>query len=314
MFRVMPDRARILNWARCLGWCLLAFSVGMPAVAQESYRYALGTSGLKAATVPPPGNYWLFYNFIYAADQLVDGAGNPAMDPSGQPVDFDVYAYANAHRFVFVTDHKIFGGDFSWNFAVPFVGTDLKITNYGVADNSFALGDIYLEPFVLEWHLPQIDFGVGYGLIAPTGARRVDRPSLPGKEYWTHYPVFGATYYFDEERTWTAAILGRYEVNTSLQGRDLRPGDHFNFEWGVGKTIKTLDAGVSGYCDWQVTADSGSDWANSGLRDRSFAIGPEVHYFFPEQKVGLQFRTWWEFGARDRSQGQITTLTLVKPF
>ena len=88
----------------------------------------------------------------------------------------------------------------------------------------------------------------------------------------------------------------------------------FNSEWGVGKTIKTLDAGVSGYCDWQVTADSGSDWANSGLRDRSFAIGPEVHYFFPEQKVGLQFRTWWEFGARDRSQGQITTLTLVKPF
>ena len=51
----------------------------------------------------------------------------------------------------------------------------------------------------------QLDIGVGYGFIAPTGPRRANRPSLPGKEYWTHYPVYGLTYYFDEERTWTAA-------------------------------------------------------------------------------------------------------------
>ena len=314
MLQSLQGCVRIRRGSRCLGWGILLMSFCLPAGAQESYRYALGTSGLKAATVPPPGNYWLFYNFIYSADQLLDGAGNPAKDAAGNPVDFDVYAYANAHRFVFVTDHKILGADFSWNFAVPFVGTDLKITNYGVADSSFALGDIYVEPFVIEWHLPQIDFGVGYGLIAPSGQRRLDRPSLPGKEYWTHYPVFGATYYFDEERTWTAAMLGRYEINTELQGRDYRPGDHFNFEWGIGKTIKTLDVGVSGYCDWQTTSDSGTDEANTGVRDRSFAIGPEVHYFFVEQKFGIHLRAWWEFGARDRAQGEIITLTLVKPF
>jgi len=314
MLRSPPRRASMVRWLTCLAAGTLTLALCLTSRAQESYRYALGTSGLKAATVPPPGNYWLFYNFIYSADQMVDAAGNPAKDFAGDPVDFDIYAYANAHRFVFVTEHKILGAEFSWNFAVPFVGTDLKITNYGIADSSFALGDIYVEPFIIEWHLPQLDIGVGYGFIAPSGPRRANRPSLPGKEYWTHYPVFGATYYFDEDRTWTAALLGRYEANTEVQGRDYRPGDHFNFEWGLAKTIKTLDVGVSGYCDWQVTDDSGTDPVNTGVRDRSFAIGPEVHYFFVEQKFGFHLRAWWEFGVRDRSQGEIITLTFVKPF
>lgn len=85
-------------------------------------------------------------------------------------------------------------------------------------------------------------------------------------------------------------MLGRYEVNTELQGKDYRPGDRFNFEWGIAKTIKTLDVGVSGYCDWQVTDDSGADPVNTGVRDRSLAVGPEVHYFFVQQKFGFHLR------------------------
>ena len=44
------------------------------------------------------------------------------------------------------------------------------------------------------------------------------------------------------------------------------------------------------------------------------AMGPEVQTFIPQLKLGLQCRLWWEFDVRDRSQGQILTLTTVKPF
>ncbi len=75
-----------------------------------------------------------------------------------------------------------------------------------------------------------------------------------------------------------------------------------------------LDVGLSSYASWQMTDDKGKDVADPSTHDRIFGIGPEIHYFLPKYGFGIQFRHWTEFGGRDRSQGQITTLTLVKPF
>jgi hypothetical protein len=47
---------------------------------------------------------------------------------------------------------------------------------------------------------------------------------------------------------------------------------------------------------------------------RVYGIGPEINYFSPKYKLGYNLRAWCEFGARDRTEGQIITLTLIKPF
>jgi hypothetical protein len=96
--------------------------------------------------------------------------------------------------------------------------------------------------------------------------------------------------------------------------RDITPGDNFSFEWGVGRNFdKTLDIGVSGFCSWQVTLDKGSDVTYTNVRDRAFGIGPEIQFFSVKHKLGYHFRFWWEYGVRDRTEGTIATLTLVKP-
>ena len=39
-------------------------------------------------------------------------------------------------------------------------------------------------------------------------------------------------------------------------GVDIRVGDNFSFEWGLGRNVeKICDVGVSGYCSWQTTLD-----------------------------------------------------------
>ena len=72
--------------------CVLTFWLSVcaaaSATAQETNHYLNGTSGLKAATLPPPGRYWLAYNYVYNSQQFNDPAGDPV------PIDLNVTTYA----------------------------------------------------------------------------------------------------------------------------------------------------------------------------------------------------------------------------
>jgi hypothetical protein len=305
---------RRLQWSASFAVVALATIVNK-ADGQETAAYPNGTSGLKAGTVPPPGHYWLMYNRLYQADRLRDADGDVTTGPSGQPLGFDVTGYANVHRFLHVTEHEICGANYSWNFVVPFVIIDTDIAAYGVHDTEFKFGDLNIEPFVMEWHKPRYDFGIVYGLFAPTAERSDVRAALPGKKFWTNYIGPAGTYYFDDERTWSISFLSRYEISSTRQDKDIRAGQNISFEWGLARNFEgTLDVGVSGYCSWQTTLDSGRAVNYENVHDRVFAAGPEINYFSTRYKLGYNFRAWWEFGARDRTEGEIITLTLVKPF
>ncbi|MCP4717859.1 MAG: hypothetical protein GY860_00245 [Desulfobacteraceae bacterium] len=86
-----------------------------------------------------------------------------------------------------------------------------------------------------------------------------------------------------------------------------------HFEWGIGKSFaKVWEAGLSGYCQWQVTDDSGT--GADDTHDQVFAIGPEVNLFIPSVKSFLNLRILREFGAEDRSEGSAAVLTFTKIF
>jgi hypothetical protein len=294
---------------------VVAVMICRSAGAQETAPYPNGTSGLKAGTVPPPGYYWLMYNRLWRADRAIGPNGEPAVDANGDPLDLRLTAYANVHRFLHSTDHKILGADFSWNFVVPVVYIDADIENFGMHESDVRIADMNVEPFVIEWHQPRFDFGYLYGFFAPTAARDDAHPALPGKNHWTHYVGAAGTYYFNEEREWSASFLSRYEISLERKDKDITAGDNFSFEWGLARNFdKVCDVGVSGYCSWQLTLDRGADVTYTNVLDRIFGLGPEIQYFSVKHKLGFHFRYWWEFGARDRPEGAITTLTVVKAF
>jgi hypothetical protein len=295
--------------------CVALVWLSSGAYGQETAEYPNGTSGLKAGTVPPPGQYWLMYNRIYQASELHGPDGDIVKGAGGEPLGMDVTGYANVHRFLFVTEDKICGANYSWNFVIPLVLIDTDISAYDMHDTEFRFGDINIEPFVIEWHQPRYDFGFVYGLFAPTAERSDVRASLPGKKCWDNYVGPAGTYYFDDDRTWAISFLSRYEVPSTRHDKDIRPGQNFSFEWGLGRTFEqTTDIGVSGYCSWQTTLDSGSAVNYENVHDRVYALGPEINYFSTHYNLGYNLRAWWEFGARDRTEGQIITLTLIKPF
>jgi hypothetical protein len=45
-----------------------------------------------------------------------------------------------------------------------------------------------------------------------------------------------------------------------------------------------------------------------------YAIGPEISTFIPDMSLIFSLRALWEFGAEDRSEGSMMTMTLTKIF
>lgn len=278
------------------------------ALGQESSHYPPGVEGIKAASIPGPGKYLKWYNIYYEADDLKDRRGNSI--PNG----FDVDLFATAPRYIVVTEHKFLGADYGWDILVPLISLDLEIPGLGVSDSQTGIGDIYVEPLLLGWHGDRYDAVAAAGFWAPTGNFDVGSAANVGKNFWTGMFTLGATYFPDCEKTWSISALARYETNTERSKIAIRPGDDFHIEWGVGKNInKVWDVGVSGYCHWQVTGDTGAAITyDPSVHDRFFSIGPEVQYFYEPASLFLQLRYQFEFEARDRPEGRNLVFSFVK--
>lgn len=298
--------------------CLLCWFVEPALSGINGNQFTNGGDGIKAGTVPPPGTYYRFYNFFYSSDTLMDGSGREL------DVDFDVSVYANVHRFIHFPGWKVLGADFFSNVVIPVVYTDIEIAAAGVADDAWALGDVFVEPVALAWHGDRWDAAYGMGVWVPTGASNPRRPAYPGKDYWSAMFSAGGTIYLDAARSWSVSALGRYEVHGKKRGEDLTLGDDFHFEWGIGKALPAAwkmgplrfwELGVAGYGQWQVTDDRGDavNW-DRDEHDRVFAAGPEIRCMVPQWKLLLELRALKEFGAVDRSEGYLTAFVLTKAF
>ncbi|OQY53800.1 MAG: hypothetical protein B6245_22345 [Desulfobacteraceae bacterium 4572_88] len=296
-----------VSWVTLIAFGLMGILAGT-AFASAENEYPNGIEGIKAASVPPPGFYYRMYNVFYTADTLTDSDGDEL------DVDFDLNLFVNAHRFIWTSKQKILGGYYGADLIVPIFNIDFELGAFGLDDENTGMGDICLEPLILSWHGARYDAAVAAGFYAPTGESHADNPALsPGKDMWTGMFTLGGTLYFDVAKTWSASVLARYEVHGVKKYSRFAPGDDFHFEWGLGKTVaKVLDIGVTGYCQWQVTDDSGP--GSTGDKDSVYAVGPEASIFIPSAMFFMSLRSQWEFGAEDRSEGIFTTLTLTKIF
>lgn len=292
---------------------VLLVAVGASSWAQS---YKNGAEGIQGASVPPPGFYWRSYLVNYQTDRLRNADGESAAQ------DFNVDVWATSQRFIWMTDKfrdYLGGADYGCHVIVPVV--DTRFAMGPIHDSDLGFGDVDVSPMILAWHQKRFDWVLAYEVFLPTAPSdntvpgvKVDQPALPGSGYYTHMITAGCTYYMDEAKTWSVSVLPRYEVHTVKDDTDVRRGDDFHFEWGVGKALAPgFQVGVVGYCQWQVTEDSGSDRGPAD-RDRVFAAGPEVTYLIKPLGLMSSLRVEKEFAAEDRPEGLTSVLTLTKPF
>ena len=275
----------------------LVIAQGQPPLASH---YPAGVEGLKAASLPPPGLYFRDYNYLYFADRFTAG-----------PPNFDLTAYVQAPRLIWISDVKILGGNYGADVLVPFTYQRLKFQ--GFSDSSFDLADIFVEPITLSWHPSQFDLAIGYGFWAPTGRYSATDPVSPGKNFWTHMLTAGITWYPDAEKTWSLSALSRYEFNQENDDLGLTPGQVLTLEWGLGKSLtKAIEVGAAGYYQQQTTHESGTK-ASDHLAS-VVGVGPEIGLVCPYTGVMTSIRWLYETDSTYRPQGNTVNVTFTKRF
>jgi hypothetical protein len=275
--------------------------------AQPTAHYVPGVEGIKAASLPPPGFYLRDYNVGYYSSRLNDASGN-----SIDPVDPNLWIYANVPRVIWITDLKLLGGYIGVDALAPFQYTDVEINtpNGRVESSDFAVADPFVEA---TWsaHTKKFDFAIGYGAWMPFGE------SEQTLDYWTHMITAGATWYPDSEKLWSASILNRYEINTKQEDTGITYGDAWTIEYGIARAVsKTVELGVVGYWQKQMSASKseGSATGYQDPRDWVVGIGPEIGVMYPKYKLGWNLRYVYEITAENRFQGHTAALTITKIF
>ncbi|MDR2549483.1 MAG: transporter [Desulfobulbus sp.] len=296
------------------GLALLTGLGGTGWAATPGSHYTYGVEGVLAATAPPPGWHYRMYNLWYNPTEYKNNSGNTV------PGKFDLNVFASAQRLVHVTDIKILGADYFYDFVVPLV--DQEFTQGTFSDShSFTIGDIEIEPFALAWHRPRWDAAVALAVIVPTGHYEANEPASPGLGYWSGRLTLGGTYYFDEQKTWSVSVLTRTLINSEQEDTDVRPGSEFVAEYGIGKEFRfnnwMIRPGLAGASYWQISDDSDDNLAYGILSDQhkqAHAIGPELNVLYLPMLFQVNLRFLQEYGVENGPEESRLIATLTKSF
>jgi hypothetical protein len=282
---------------------LAALPLAASATEGGGGHYPNGAEGFYAGAVPPPGNYFINYLVNYHADRLNDGNGDN-MIPG-----FKLDVWAETLRFLQITKHELWGGNWGWHVFVPILHVDVDIPNVPESKKGM-LGDLIVSPFVVAWHHSKNLHSVAaVDVYMPTGAYDKNRLANPGRNYWTVEPVYAATYITDDG--WEASGKFMYDFNGRNNDTDYRSGQEFHVDYTFAKHFGSWAVGVGGYYYHQTTDDSGGGAPPDGFKGKAFAVGPQVMFDVGKVKAILKYQ--WETDTENRPQGNNFWFKLIVP-
>ena len=285
----------------------LASTMLHPSAFSEGH-YIGGVEGTQAASVPPPGVYFMSYLVHYNMTRFQEPGSHERL-----PTQNTGTINAMANGLVWITPSQLLGADYGMQVIAPLTRASLKLEGAGVRDQHTGLGDIYVSPLLRAWHGERWDAVTALGAWLDNG--KSDSPVMPGKGYKTTMLTGGATYYFDKAKTISGSVLARYEIN-SRNKTGIRPGDQLTMEWGLAKNLGSVQVGLVGYSQWQTTNNQGT--GTFGQRGHRHALGGELIYPIPSAGLVLKGAFYQEVdvkaGDTAQARGQLLRFTVMKQF
>jgi len=280
------------------------FAGGHSAEAQLSGHNFRGDFGLQSATQPDPRFYFSPFYAHYTTSTIRNRDGDK-LNTSGS-VSVDVVTPLAWY----VTTLKVFGANYSVMAALPLQGNALQapLLDSLKIGNKLALGDLYVQPINLGWHLARADVMAGAGVYVPTGKYTAGASDNSGLGMWSYEVFGGATLFFDRHKTWSVAALGFFEMHGKKKDTDLKPGNILTVEGGLGKAFWGGGGliGAAYFAQWKLSDDELGALPNPFGKARTYGIGPELQLPIPvRQKLVAMVRAryLWDVGSRSAYEG-----------
>jgi hypothetical protein len=313
---------------------LACLAVGMAALLMPRTapaiigHYTAGVPNVHDFFVAPePGLFFAMYTYFYQTDSFRDRNGNPVdhlivpprrRPPRTLPLDVNLNQVALSPAILWVPDFTLLGARYGAYIAPSAananVSAAVETINKGKQfETGWGFADIFVQPLWLQWSLWRLDLVAAYGFYAPTGRFSRGAADNIGLGFWTQQFQTAGQFNFDEARTFSLIMVETWEINSRVQGRDLRPGPRLSLNWAIDKIwlAGMLETAVLGYDQWQVGFDSGPDQSRllAGVLDSVHAAGVQIG--IPNWGIALKYLH--EFEARQRFQGQMVTFTFGLP-
>lgn len=277
--------------------------LAVQARAQNRGVYPLGMSATNSGVTPEPGFTYVNQLLFYSRDKS-KGPDGEVLATGSNAVVMDMNTLA------WVSKRELLGGaKFSMTATIPFAKNSLTADATGPVSGGGGLADSYYQPFILGWNKKRAAVRAVYGFLAPTGRFRVGANDNVGSGYWTHAFSSGQTIYLTEDRKTTLSAFQMYEVHTTQQGTGIHPGQTFNLDFSLMRTLPVgekpwLQVGLVGYNARQTTAKGGPgvtpEQAEARYKVNSLGFASSANL---PGRVNVGFKYFQEFSNRSTFQG-----------
>ena len=245
---------RILAWRLGLVACVLIAASQIHG--QVRGVYPVGMSATNSGVTPRSGFSYSNILAIYSRDEF-RGAKGEILATGKQTVVMDL------NSIIWVSKQEFLGGaKFSASATLPVANNSLTSDATGPISGGQGFADSYYQPFILGWNKERVAVRAVYGFLAPTGRFNVNAQDNIGSGYWTHAVSSGQTAWLTQNKRTAVSAFQMYEFHTTQQGTEIRPGQTLNLDFSLTHSIPlrkdiSLQAGIVGYNQWQMTDKSG---------------------------------------------------------
>jgi len=188
---------------------------------------------------------------------------------------------------------------------------DARTASQGsISDSLVGIGDLY-PIATMRWNAGVNNFTTYLTGDIPVGAYDPNRLAIIGIGHGAIDGGGGYTY-FDTKTGHEFSAVAGLTYNFKNPETQYRNGLDFHIDWAASQFLsKHVFVGLVGYYYNQLTNDSGALPIFDGFKSRVAAVGPQIGYLFPIEKMQgyLSLRSYAEFDAANRPSGWNTWLT-----
>jgi len=291
-----------------------------PASAMELWDPHLrgASEGGAAGALPPPGFYWVNFEYMMPGLQAYNGNG----DKVGGNHGTNLFVFVEDNTLLWSTGCKFLCADYGVAIAEPIVYTNLREGQRGPSDagENWGTFNTLIVPVILSWKLPcdwrvktALTVGLNDGSSTLANCALGGNPNKPffapsANDYYDFIPELGISWLHNG---WNSSADFFFSFETKDQYTNYQSGNSFFADYTITKTCGKWTFGLGGFQYNQLNCDTNASGNVPGSTTTMYGLGPIIGYNFGPCSMTFSYN--FALYSQDQFGGDFCWVRLVVP-